>query len=91
MLDETHPPEVTAFEPANPLEFNRRMYADNIRSARRGAAAGLAGDTNEHLKVSLDDEDDTDLLVFAAERLAQGNLPEPIIDAFRLDYLTALF
>ena len=84
------PSEVLAFEPAKPLEFNKRMYANNIRSARRGAAAGLARDTHEQLKDLLDDESDTDLLVFAAERLAQGDVPEPIVDALRLGCLTAL-
>ena len=84
------PPDVSAFEPANRLEFNKLMYANNIRSARRGSSAGLPGDTNEHFKVLLDDADDTESLVYAAERFAEGDVPEPIVGAFHFGCLTAL-
>ena len=74
------PPSVTSFEPAAPIELNKRLYATNIRNARGGAAAGLASDTRT----------DTDLLIFAAEQLSQGDLPLSIVEVLRLGCLTAL-
>lgn len=89
-LTEPIPPDVMDFAPTAPLEFDRERYANNLRSAPRGSAPGLAGDTNEHLKVLLDDELATDLIAAAAERLAHAQVPEPIVDALSLGSLTAL-
>ena len=84
------PAEALAFTPPRPPAFDEERYVSNVRSARRGAAGGLAGDTNEHLKILLDAEEDTDLLVFAGQKLAVGDVPAEIVDALRLGGLTAL-
>ena len=72
------------------MHFDRRKWACDLRSTRRGAATGLAGNTAEHLKVMLDDEGDTELLADAAENLAQAKVPSPTVAAFRMGALTAL-
>ena len=83
------PEEVLNFVPEAPLELDREKYVCSVRSAPRGSAAGLAGDTNEHLKTILDDEAATDLLVDAAELLARAQVPETIVHAIALGSLTA--
>ena len=50
----------------------------------------LAGDTNEHLKVLLDDEAATLLVTEAAEHLCVADVPGEIADALGLGALTAL-
>ncbi|CAE7368533.1 unnamed protein product, partial [Symbiodinium sp. KB8] len=56
----------------------------------RGAAAGPSGATNEHLRILLDDEGDTQLLHCAACRLAHADLPPPVLAALRIGRMTAL-
>ena len=90
VLSESIPPEILSFWPAASFELSREKYAKNIRSAPRGSAAGLAGDTNEHYKVVLDDEEATELLLDAAEKLAQADVPEAVSNAMSLGSLTAL-
>ena len=72
------------------MELDREKYAAKVRSAARGAAGGLAGDFNEHLKTLLDDERATELLAYVAERFAWGDVPDDIIEALSLGKLTAL-
>ena len=62
----------------------------NLQSARRAASAGPSGATAEHLQVLLDDEDCCDLLVAAAHRLAQADVPEAITAGVRLGRMVAL-
>ena len=56
----------------------------------RGSAAGLAGDTNEHLNVLLNDEEATLLVTQATEHMCTADLPGEIADALGLSALTAL-
>eukprot|EP00969_Alexandrium_andersonii_P168746 7457467-Alexandrium_andersonii.AAC.1 len=48
-----------SFEPADAFLLDRERCATNLRSAPRGSAPGLAGDTYKHLKILLDDETTT--------------------------------
>ena len=89
-LLEPIPGDVLELVPEHAVEFDRERYVQNVRSAPRGSAPGLAGDTNEHLKVLLDDEGATELLVCAAERLAHADVPREIVEALALGSLTAL-
>ena len=89
-LSEAIPPEVSGYCPQHQFKLDWRKYACNLRSAPRGSAAGLAGDTNEHLKVLLDDEQATLLITEAAEHLSIADLPKEIADAIGLGSLTAL-
>ena len=52
------------------VELCTRRLLANLRRARRGAAAGPSGCTNEHLRVLLDEESCTQLLGRVAGRLA---------------------
>ena len=56
----------------------------------RSSAAGLAGDTNEHLNVLLGDEEATLLVTQAAEHLCIADLPGEIADSLDWGALTAL-
>ncbi len=68
----------------------REKFLQNLRSNRRGAAAGPSGMTSEHLQTLLDDEQCSDLLYEAASAMARAQLPDGIVDAIRKGRLTAL-
>ena len=70
--------------------LDREKYACNLRVTPRGSAGGVAGDTNEHLKVLLDDEAATLLVTEAAEHLSVADVPGEIAEALGLGALTAL-
>ena len=72
------------------FQLDREKYACNLRAAPRGSAGGVAGDTNEHLKVLLDDEEATLLVTEAAEHLSVADVPGEIAEALGLGALTAL-
>ena len=88
-LSEAIPVEVSRFWPQHQFEWDQEKYA-SIRSAPRGSAAGLAGDTKEHYKVLLDDDEATLLITEAAEHLSKANLPTEIADALAIRAMTAL-
>ena len=79
----THRPAVACTLPADGL-------LACLRGARRGSAAGPSGTTNEHLRLLLDDPDDGTLLHRAAERLANADVPEPVLAAIRVGRAVAL-
>ena len=83
-------PDVTGFQPAEPCPFPLPAFVACLRSARRGAAAGPSGATNEHLRILLDEEGDTQLLHRAACRLAQADVPTPALAALRVGRIVAL-
>ena len=62
----------------------------NLRGARQGAAAGPSGCTAEHLRILLDDEGCSDLLLHAAQLFAAGRVPAKVVDGLRLGRLVAL-
>ena len=62
----------------------------NLRSAKRGTAGLPSGMTEEHLRPLLDNVRDLRLFHSLTEVLAQGAVPEAIVDALRLGRLTAL-
>ena len=89
-LSEGVPLEVSRFWPHNQFQFDREKCACNFRSVLRGSAAGLAGDTNEHLNVLLNDEETTLLVSDAAEHLCIADFPGEIADSLDLGALAAL-
>ena len=89
-LSEAIPVEVSRYWPHHQFELDQEKYASNLRSAPRGSAAGLAGDTNEHYKVMLDDEEATHLITEVAEHLSQADLPSEVADALAMGAMTAL-
>ena len=88
-LSEAIPKEVSRFWPQHLFELDEEKHASNLRSAPRGSAADLAGDTNEHHNVLLDEEA-TLLIIEAAEHLSKADLPTEIADALAMGALTAL-
>ncbi|CAJ1360966.1 unnamed protein product, partial [Effrenium voratum] len=61
------PPDFRSSRPRDPLALNLQRFLHNVRSGRRGAAAGPSGCTAEHLRVLADDEASADLLLRATE------------------------
>ena len=61
-----------------------------LRKARRGAAPGPSGMTSDHLFPLLSSEGDSELFAQVGSLLANGNVPDTIIQALRLGRLTAL-
>ena len=84
------PQDIAAFRADSPCPFPLPAFVACLRTARRGAAAGPSGATNEHLRILLDDEGDTQLLHGAACRLAHAYLPPPVLAALRIGRMTAL-
>ena len=62
----------------------------NLRTSRRGAAAGPSGMTSDHLRPLLDHVRDSHLLFLLADQLAKEQTPASVNDASRLSRLTAL-
>ena len=75
---------------AEPCPMPDTLLLANLRSARRGSAAGPSGMTNEHLRLMLDDPGDFSLLHQAALRFANADVPAPILAAARLGRIVAL-
>ena len=58
-----------------PFDFDETKFASNVRSARRGAAAGPSGMTVEHIRLVLDNVRDAHLLFSMAEQLSRAHVP----------------
>ena len=83
-------PEVLNHVPAEPCPLPDTLLLANLRTARRGSAAGPSGMTNEHLRLMLDDPCDLGLLHQAALRFANAAVPAPVLAAARLGRIVAL-
>ena len=84
------PREVIEHAPTRPFTLEEDVLFKNLRSAKRGTAGGPSGMTVEHLRPLLENVRDLRLFHSLAEGLAQGAVPETILDALRLGRLTAL-
>ena len=82
--------DVASFQPDELLHVDATRFLQNLRRARRGAAAGPSGCTNEHLRVLLESESDSRLLCDAASLLASARVPPLIMDGLRVGRLVAL-
>ena len=49
------PDEVISHIPGRPFDLDEQLLSSNLRSARRGAAAGPSGMTTEHLRLLFSD------------------------------------
>ena len=81
---------VIQFRPAQACSLTQASFIAALRGARRGAAAGPSGMTNEHLRILLDDEEDGQALHKAAQLLAQADIPAQVLDALRVGRVIAL-
>ena len=84
------PQEVLEFSPGNPLQFQRHVFVDCLKSAPSGSAPGPGGCTYELLRVCLDDHEILDLLCSAAEDFARAQPPHDVMRTFMLANMTAL-
>ena len=84
------PPDFRSSHPRDPLALNSQRFLRNVRSGRRGAAAGPSGCTAERLRVLADDEASADLLLRAAERLANADVPADVLAGVRLGRMVGL-
>lgn len=80
------PPDV----PAPAIDIPMATILNAVRTARRGAAPGPAGTTNEHIRLLLADGEDLRLLHAAANRLANADIPPAILQALKLGRVVAL-
>ena len=84
------PREFREFQPAVPFMLDEQRFAQNVRSARRGAAPGPSGMTNEHFRILLSNPSHFQWLFRAGEQLARGDIPAVVVDVVRLGRMTAL-
>ena len=84
------PREALEHQPREPLQLDAGIFAKVLREARRGLSAGLGGMRNEYLRLCLEDDVALGLLHAAAERVAQGDIPDFVQQAMRLSQITAL-
>ena len=84
------PEAVRSFCPTDPVDLDRKVFLEGLRSAPKGSSPGPGGGTYEHLKVMLDEEDDVELLFEAAASFAKAELPTAVAEALMLARLTAL-
>ena len=84
------PQEVLEFSPGSPLQFQRHVFVDCLKSAPSGSAPGPGGCTYELLRVCLDDHETLDLLCSAAEDFARAQPPHDVMRTFMLANITAL-
>ena len=87
---EPMPAELTNFVPPRAFELDESKFSRNLRSSRRGAAAGPSGMTMEHLRPLLGDARSLHSFFLVAEQLARAQVPDGVVDLVRLGRLTAL-
>ena len=82
--------EIERWEPEHPFSLDGEMLLTCLRKTGRGAAAGPSGMTADHLFPIWENERDSGLFVQAATSLARGSITEVIMEAIRLEQMTAL-
>ena len=84
------PQVIRECQPSASFALDAQRFASNLRSARRGGAAGVSGMTTDHLRPVLDNIRDTHLLFQMGEQLATARIPPGIHGTLHLERLTAL-
>ena len=84
------PPDLVHHMPIRPFQLDEHIFSRNLRSSRRGAAAGPSGMTMEHLRPLLDDVRALHSFFLMGEQLAQAKVPLAIVNLIRMGRLTAL-
>ena len=72
------------------FNLEEKVFCRNVRSARKGAAGGPSGMTNDHLRPLLDSMMDTCSLFKVAELLSKGHSPPLAAQTIKLRRMTAL-
>ena len=84
------PAAITEFVSDRSFSLEEKKFASNLRSSRKGAAAGPSGMTADHLRPLLDNEQDSHRLFQMGEKLCQALTPPSINATIRMGRLTAL-
>ena len=84
------PANVRDCEGEDPLQLDRDLLVDCLKTAPRGSSGGPGGMAYEFFKFCLEDDSCIDLLFDAAQNLGQAKTPTEISDAFTMSRLTAL-
>ena len=84
------PQRALDFIPQTEGILDKQIFADVLRSTRRGLSPGLFGSRNEHFKICLEDNTSLDALYEVAQRLARAEVPNGIAEAMRMSSITAL-
>ena len=84
------PEDLERFWPGRRFELDEKQFFQNLRSFRRGAAAGPSGMTAEHLRPLLNAPRILHLLFRASESLAAGQVPQSTVDVLKLGRITTL-
>ena len=87
---EAPPPDLLNRIPEQVFELDEERFAKNVRSARRGAAAGPSGMTSEHLFPMLENGGDLQALIEFAGIMARGDIPPQAMEVLRLGRMSAL-
>ena len=84
------PRDISDFIPAREFELEEHKFARNLRSSRRGAAAGPSGMTMEHLRPLLDHPPAMHSFFLMAEQFSKALTPRSVVDGLRMGRITAL-
>ena len=84
------PPDLVHHMPVRPFQLDEHIISRNLRSSRKGAAAGPSGVTMEHMRHLLDDVKALHPFFLMGEQLAQVKVPFAIGNLIRMGRLTAL-
>ena len=85
------PRDISEFMPVREFfELEEHRFARNLRSSRRGAAAGPSGMTMEHLRPLLDCPPATHSFFLMAEQFSKAMIPRSFVDGLRMGRITAL-
>ena len=68
----------------SPFDLEEKRFLGNLRTSRRGAAAGPSGMNADHLRPVLDSHMHSDLLFKLGEQLSRAETPPVIVDVIRL-------
>ena len=84
------PAAITEFVSDRSFSLEKKKFASNLRSSRKGAAAGPSGMTADHLRPLLGNEQNSHRLFRMGEKLCQAQTPPSINATIRMGRLTAL-
>ena len=87
---EPMPHNVVNHVPGRVFELDEQLLSRNLRSARRGAAAGPSGMTTEHFRLLCSDMRTLHVFFQVAEKFARGEIPASVVKMVKLGRMTAL-
>ena len=84
------PDEIVHHTPDSEFKLEEARFGRNLRTARKGAAAGPSGMTSEHLRPLLASSPMLHWLFRLGEHLVTAKVPDQVVEAVRMGRMTAL-